>query len=201
MTTNVLRRHTVAAIASIALSLPLGACADGAAVAPASPTAKPSSPSQPAARPRPPAKAQPHAHPTTKAKGSGTTTAKPAATTEVFATDLFGTQYAYLKSAKANRLTFDLVQYFEYEDAVRACHADHVYASEGVWCADYYIRNKNPRLRTLGADPAGPYRLLTQDGPVEVSLWKFIAAMRGQDRVFKFYVDGGRILHADEVPA
>ena len=71
----------------------------------------------------------------------------------------------------------------------------------GVWCVDYYIRNRNARLRTLGADPAGPYRLLTDDGPVEVSLWHFIAALRGQQRAFKFYVDAGRILHADEVPS
>jgi hypothetical protein len=34
-----------------------------------------------------------------------------------------------------------------------------------------------------------------------VRLWTFIAAVRGQDRVFKFFVDGGRILHADEVRA
>jgi hypothetical protein len=123
------------------------------------------------------------------------------AATQVLATDLFGTQYAYLTSAKGNFLTFDLVEYFRDEAAGKACRVDHVQAGEGVWCVDYYIRNKNSRLRTLGADPAGPYRLLTDDGPVAVSLDKFIAALRGEDRAFMFYVDGGRILHADEVPS
>lgn len=195
MTTRVLRRHTIAAVASIALLLPLAACAGGTVVAPSQPTAAPSSRSEPPARPRPHATAQPPAKRTAK------TTPKPPAAKTVFATDLFGTQYAYLKSATANRLTFDLVQYFEYGDAQSACSKDHVQASRGVWCVDYYVRNTNPRLRMLGADPAGPYRLITDDGLVEVSLWKFIAALRGQQRVFTFYVDGGRILHAEEVPA
>ena len=72
-----------------------------------------------------------------------------------------------------------------------------------VWCVDYYIRNKSPRLRTLGADPAGPYRLLTRyDGPVEVSLSKLVAALRGKDRVFRVLCRRRPDrLHADEVPA
>jgi hypothetical protein len=203
MTTRAPRRHTIAAVVSIALLLPLAACADStvaAAPAPAPPSATPSPRSDPPAKSAPPAKPHP------KSQQSATTTAakstpKRHTTTVALGTDLYGTQYAYLKSAKANMLTFDLVQYFEYEDAVKACDEDHVYASEGVWCADYYIRNRNPRLRMLGADPYGPYRLLTDDGLVKVSLWQFIAALRGKHRVFKFYVDGGRILHADEVPA
>ena len=193
MTTRISGRRTIAALASIALVLPLAACGD-VVVSPAQPTATPSARPEPV-QPKPPAKARPHV------KTTARTTPKPRTTTAALGTDLFGTQYAYLKSAKANRLTFDLVQYFEGEDAGKACEADHVAASEGVWCVDYYIRNRNPRLRTLGADPYGPYRLLTDEGPVKVSLWTFIAALRGQDRVFKFYVDGGRILHADEVPA
>jgi hypothetical protein len=207
MTTRVLRRRTVAAVASIALLLPLAACGDGAVVDTAQPTPTPSSRSEPPAGPgrtatsQPPVKTKVKINAKRPAKTKGKTKAKPPVTTEVAGTDLFGTRYAYLKSAKANRLTFDLVEYFEYEDAGKACDADHVYASEGVWCVDYYIRNRNPRLRTLGADPAGPYRLLTDDGPVEVSLRTFIAALRGKDRAFKFFVDGGRILHADEVPA
>jgi hypothetical protein len=208
MTTRTQRRHTIAAVVSIALLLPLAACADGSvATAPAPPTATPSPGSEPSAKSQPPVKSQPppesQPHPrsqrpvTTRPKS----TPKRPSTKPVLGTDLFGTQYAYLKSAKANLLTFDLVQYFKNEAAGKACDADHVYASEGVWCVDYYIRNRNPRLRVLGADPYGPYRLLTDDGPVEVSLWRFIAALRGKNRVFKFYVDGGRILHADEVPA
>lgn len=214
MTTRIPRRHTIAAVVSIALLLPVAACAGGTvAYAPAPPTATPSpgseppAESQPQVRSQPQVKSQPHVkalphvrsqrHATTTAKGSS----KGSGTNVALATDLFGTQYAYLKSAKGNLLTFDLVQYFENEEAWKACDVDHVYASEGVWCVDYYIRNKNPRLRKLGADPYGPYRLLTDDGPVEVSLWQFIAALRGKHRVFKFYVDGGRILHADEVPS
>jgi hypothetical protein len=189
MTTRVLRRRTIVAVTSIALLLPLASCGEAAVVGTPQPT--PTSRSEKPAEPKPPTKTEPRAK----------TKPKAPATTQVLATDLFGTQYAYLRSAKSNRLTFDLVEYFKDEQARKACDADHVYASEGVWCVDYYIRNKNPRLRTLGADPAGPYRLLTDDGPAEVSLGKFIAALRGQDRVFKFYVDGGRILRADEVPA
>ena len=195
MTTRISRRRTIAALASIALVLPLGACGD-LVVSPAQATATPSARPQSPVRPKPPAKTRAHVKTTPR------TTAKPhTATRPPVGTDLFGTQYAYLKSAKANRLTFDLVQYFEGPAAGKACDADHVAGGEGVWCVDYYIRNFNPRPRTLGADPYGPYRLLTDEGPVKVSLWTFIAALRGRDRVFKFYVDGGRILHADEVPA
>jgi hypothetical protein len=202
MTTRTPRRHTIAAVVSIALLLPLAACADGtvaAAPAPAPPTATPSPRSEPPAKSAPPA--APHPTSQRPATTMAKSTPKRPVTKVTLGTDLYGTQYAYLKSAKANMLTFDLVQYFEYEDAVKACDEDHVYASEGVWCADYYIRNRNPRLRMLGADPYGPYRVLTDDGLVKVSLWQFIAALRGKHRVFKFYVDGGRILHADEVPA
>lgn len=194
MTIRVPRRRTIAALASIALMLPLAACG-AVVVTPAQPTTTPSARPEPPVAPKPPAKVRTHA------KTTARTTAKPHTATPALGTDLFGTQYAYLKSATANRLTFDLVQYFEGPAAGKACDADHVPASEGVWCVDYYIRNRNPRLRTLGADPYGPYRLLAADGPVEVSLLTFIAALRGRDRVFRFYVDGGRILHADEVPA
>ena len=49
-------------------------------------------------------------------------------------------------------MTFDLVEFYEGKAAAQACREDGIVTQEGVWCAEHYIRNSNPRLRRLGAD-------------------------------------------------
>ena len=50
----------------------------------------------------------------------------------------------------ARTLTVDVVQYFEGQAAVEAARQDNANADIGD--DDYYIRNANPRLRTLAVD-------------------------------------------------
>jgi hypothetical protein len=189
----------LAAVTSIALLLPLSACTAVAdmtakpAPAPAPTTTRPAPP-PPTARPAPPPRA-PRETTHTPAKKPRPTTTK----TQKPATDLWGTQYAYVTSSRGNRVTFDLVAIFEGKKAQQACQEDGE-SEQGVWCADVYFRNRNTRLRWLGADPHGPYRILDEAGlPYTVSMTKFLRHARTTRTIVKFEIDGGRILTGEEV--
>jgi hypothetical protein len=76
-----------------------------------------------------------------------------------------GTYPAYLSSvnASAGTVEIDIVQFFEGQKAVEAARQDNSAADIGD--DDYYIRNANPRLRTLALDPDALYDLyVTKDG-------------------------------------
>ncbi|MBL7255067.1 hypothetical protein [Paractinoplanes lichenicola] len=201
MTTFPVRRIAVAAATTITLLLPLAACTATADVTP-----KP----VPAPTPAPPAapttqlpRQKPAADPPVPSRTTATKTGRTSQPrkTVVAGTDLFGTQYAYVTSYRGNRVTFDLVEYFEWPDAAKACREDHFTTGEGVLCHDYYIRNKNLRLRRLGADPAGRYTMIdpTTGDSVRVSMAKFLKQAKTGQHLIKLTIDGGRILGAEEM--
>jgi hypothetical protein len=198
------RRYAATVALSLLSLLPLAACgpAGGGTVTPVQPPAS-GAPGPPAADPEPPktkSKTKPKPGPAGKDTGTkAKTKTKTKAKTRPKA--LFGTQYAYLRSADlANRrLTFDLVQYFKDEAAIKACAEDRVGPTEGSRCVDYYIRNKNRKLRTLTVHPDAPLRLFREDGTMKpVDLRSFVATVKQPGAVFVFEVDANRIMKADE---
>jgi hypothetical protein len=99
-------------------------------------------------------------------------------------------------------VTFDLVQWFQGDAAARAAAED---GEESPPPNDYYIRNVNPRLRTLpvAADARLTLTRLTlgQGGgnaasgvPVDLAT----VAANGRDHLFWATVQGGRILRLEE---
>jgi hypothetical protein len=99
-------------------------------------------------------------------------------------------------------VTFDLVQWFSGDAATKAAAED---GEESPPPNDYYIRNVNPRLRTLPVTPDARLSLtrltLDQGGGnaaanVEVDLATIRS--RGSDHLFWATVQGGRIVALEE---
>jgi hypothetical protein len=99
-------------------------------------------------------------------------------------------------------ITFDLVQYFTGDAATKAAAED---GEESPPPNDYYVRNVNPRLRTLAVTPGARLSLtrltLNQGGGnaaanVEVDLATIRS--RGSDHLFWATVQGGRIVALEE---
>ena len=99
-------------------------------------------------------------------------------------------------------VTFDLVQWFQGDAAARAAAED---GEESPPPNDYYIRNVNPRLRTLPVAADARLTLtrlaLGQGGgnaaggvPVDLAT----VAANGRDHLFWATVQGGRILRLEE---
>jgi hypothetical protein len=77
-----------------------------------------------------------------------------------------GTYPTYLTgvNASARTLEADIVQFFEGQKAVEAA-AQYNNSNADIGDSDYYIRNANPRLRTVPVDPDALFDLfITNDG-------------------------------------
>jgi hypothetical protein len=139
----------------------------------------------------------PGATPIGRSSGSTPGPATPAAE------QLSGTQYAYLKAADTAKgtITFDLVEWFEGEAAVKACKADGVEPAENDWCTGWYIRNKNKKLRTYPVAAGASLRIVGTTGAelVAADLAKFRTTLLATGRVFVCTVKAGKITKADEV--
>jgi hypothetical protein len=101
--------------------------------------------------------------------------------------------------AAGRTVTFDLVQWFDGDAATKAAAED---GEESPPPNDYYIRNVNPRLRTL---PVTPDARLTLTGvtlgpggadTTEVDL--ATVAAKGRNHLFWATVQGGRIVALEE---
>ena len=100
-------------------------------------------------------------------------------------------------------VTFDLLQWFEGAAAAKAAAED---GEESPPPNDYYIRNVNPRLRTLPVTPDARLSLTRQTlnaggsgsaaANVEVDLATIPA--NGRDHLFWVTVQGGRIVALEE---
>jgi hypothetical protein len=106
-------------------------------------------------------------------------------------------------SVSGRTVTFDLVQWFSGDAATKAAAED---GEESPPPNDYYIRNVNPRLRTLSVTPDARLSLtrltLNAGGSgnaaanVEVDLATIQA--NGRDHLFWATVQGGRIVALEE---
>jgi hypothetical protein len=96
-------------------------------------------------------------------------------------------------------VTVDLVQWFTGEAAAKAAAED---GKESPPPNDYYIRNVNPRLRTLPLATNARLTLTAQTAgqggsdPVQVDLARLAAS--GRNHLFWATVQGGRILRLEE---
>ncbi|MBU2661878.1 hypothetical protein KOI35_00005 [Actinoplanes bogorensis] len=181
--------RVLAVVTSLTLLLPLGACT---AVAQATPDPTVSPHQKPTVSPHKMPAVSPHKKAPAEA---------PVVRPQKPASELHGTQYAYVTAYQGNRVTFDLVEFFESPKAHAACVADGISSGEGVWCAEYYIRNKNHRLRWLGADPAGRYTVIDEAKGdwVPTGMAALLKKARDHHRLVEFHIDGGRILSAKEM--
>lgn len=112
----------------------------------------------------------------------------------------WGTQYAVLTSSDptTRQITYDLVEWFDGAEAVKACAEDGEPAAENGFCEGYYIRNVNARLRTLTVHPDAPIRLGLPGETREVDLPAFLDAV-GTGGVIRFDVQADRVMALEQV--
>ena len=95
-------------------------------------------------------------------------------------------------------ITFDLVQWYSGEDAAREAAKDH---QESPPPNDYYVRNVNPKLRTLptaaGASITVNNLLQTQQ-PMPVTLARLASLTHGRGPVFWITVRHGQVQKISE---
>jgi hypothetical protein len=148
------------------------------------------------------------APPITKAPAPGDSTNSP----PVVLVD--GRHTVYLKTVDPNRRTirFDLIQFYGGDDAIREAAKDHpdtpandpwYYAPNG-----FYIRNVNPKLRTLPVPSNATITVITLawgEGPadsgriVPASLSKLAAYMPAGERPFSITVRHGQVVKLAEI--
>jgi hypothetical protein len=105
-----------------------------------------------------------------------------------------------LKAIDANRgtITFDLVQWYHGEDAAREAAKDH---QESPPPNDYYIRNVNPKLRTLPTTADATItvnNLLNTQQPTPVSLAKLATLTQHRSPMFWITVRHDQVLKISE---
>jgi hypothetical protein len=140
----------------------------------------------PAARPASPGAKAPATH-------SDTTTSQP-----VLLAD--GRQPVFLKTVDSSRrtITFDLVQWYQGDDAAREAAKDH---QESPPPNDYYIRNVNSRLRTLPVRAAATITVNQIAGGnqnVPVSLARLASLTRSSSPMFWITVRHGQVVAVSE---
>ncbi|GAB1639857.1 hypothetical protein [Krasilnikovia sp. MM14-A1259] len=165
---------------------PGGSPSSVTASAPGAPSSSPSESASPAAsRPSSSAATRTTA---AKAKRSGSGDARS------------GTQYAILTSSKVStrQITYDLIDWYEGKEAVKACAEDGVKPAENDYCLGYYSRNHNKQLRTLTVDPDAPIRIMDTGTWKSVDLATFLKKV-GNDTVIRFDVDANRIMKLDQI--
>lgn len=113
----------------------------------------------------------------------------------------WGTQYAILKSSKlsARQITYDLIEWYDGKEAVKACAEDGEKPAENDYCEGYYVRNNNKMLRTLTVYPDAPIRMnVTTDYMKAVDLKTFLNEV-SNGNVIRFDIDANRIMKLDHI--
>jgi hypothetical protein len=189
---TIMRPIRTIATALLVASLAMAGCGRG------QPTDGVTDPSGPPAATAPPA---------TKAPAPGGTTNSP----PVVLVD--GRHTVYLKTVDPNHRTirFDLLQFYGGDDALREAAKDHPEASpEQVrqWVPNgYYIRNVNPRLRTLPVPSNAPITVITlawgnghnsSEEHIPVTLTK-LATYMPTGAPFSITVRHGQVVKIDEI--
>jgi hypothetical protein len=177
--------------------LPLVGCGGhtGAATAGAAPAATTSTPTG-AAAPATTVTGSPTTPSPTTTKVSTVSKAKPSGSRDPG----WGTQYAFLKSSKLStrQITYDLVEWYDGKEAVKACAEDRVKPAENDYCQGWYIRNNNKRLRTLRVNPDAWIRIMVAGELKSVNLETFLNEV-DNGNLIRFDIDANRIIKLDHV--
>jgi hypothetical protein len=112
----------------------------------------------------------------------------------------WGTQYAILKSSKlaTRQITYDLIEWYDGEEAVKACAEDGQKPAENDYCAGWYIRNNNKKLRTLTVHPDAPIRMTVAGETKSVDLKTFLSEVVNGN-VIRFDINANRIMKLEHV--
>ncbi|BCJ39971.1 hypothetical protein GCM10010168_28300 [Actinoplanes ianthinogenes] len=112
----------------------------------------------------------------------------------------FGDQYAFLRSGKAStrQVTYDLVEWYEGKEAVKACAEDGETGTENDHCTGWYIRNHNTKLRTLTVDPDALIGMMGDGEMKKVDLKTFLSDVP-PDSVISFRIDANRIVRLEQI--
>ena len=112
----------------------------------------------------------------------------------------WGRQYALLKSSKLStrQITYDLIEWYDGEEAVKACAEDGEKPAENSYCEGWYIRNNNPKLRTLTVYPDAPIRMMVNGDMKSVNLTTFLGGVE-KGSVIRFDIDANRIMKLEQV--
>jgi hypothetical protein len=136
--------------------------------------------------------------PPTEPTATGTTVAK--AKPSGSGDPAWGTQYAFLSTSELStrRITYDLIEWYDGEEAVKACAEDGEKPAENDYCVGYYIRNNNKKLRTLTVHPDAPIRMTVLGESKSVDLEAFLREV-GNGSVLRFDIDANRIMKLEHV--
>jgi hypothetical protein len=112
----------------------------------------------------------------------------------------WGTQYAILKSSRLStrQITYDLIEWYDGKQAVKACAEDGVKPAENDYCEGWYIRNNNKKLRTLTVYPDAPIRMPVAGEMKSVTLKTFLSKV-GNGNVIRFDIDANRMMNLEHV--
>lgn len=112
----------------------------------------------------------------------------------------WGTQYAFLTTSELStrQITYDLIEWYDGEEAAKACAEDGEEPAENDYCVGYYIRNNNKKLRTLTVYPDAPIHLTVLGEMKSVDLKTFLGEV-GSGNVIRFDVDANRIMKLEHV--
>lgn len=170
------------------------ACDDGIVAAPPGASPPPTATSAPAS-PSPSANSSASA-----SRSPGTWTKVSKAKPSGSGDPRFGTHYAILKSSKLStrQITYDLIEWYDGEEAVKACAEDGEKPAENDYCEGYYIRNNNNKLRTLTVYPDAPIRMTVAGEMKSVDLRTFLREI-GNGNVIRFDIDAARIMELEHV--
>jgi WD40 repeat protein len=110
-----------------------------------------------------------------------------------------GVYYGYLRQVALPGITYDQVEWFTGAAAKQACRDDKIQPGDSALCNDYYIRNKNPLLRTLDVGENAEVTLSGQDPdhstPISLpELSTRLAAGQLGNSVFRLTVHANRIV-------
>jgi hypothetical protein len=187
------------ALIPILLLLPLAACSGRSdnTTAGAAPAGTASAPTA-AATPTSTSATNPPARPTpTTTKVENVAKARPSGS----GNPAWGTQYAILKSSNLStrQITYDLIEWYDGEEAVKACAEDGEKPAENSYCEGWYIRNNNKKLRTLTVYPDARIRInVTTDYMKSVDLKTFLSKV-DTGNVIRFDIDANRIMKLDHI--
>jgi hypothetical protein len=139
--------------------------------------------------------------PSTEAAPTGTTVATVSKAKMSGSRDpRWGTQYAILKSStlSTRRITYDLIEWYDGEQAGKACAEDGVKPAENDYCVGWYIRNNNTKLRTLTVHPDAAIRMSVAGEMKSVDLKTFLSRV-DTGSVIRFDIDANRIMKLEHV--